>query len=89
MPIVAFYITFVYALHTVFRSGMGSTTSAIYINDAPHPDDILMLCETISLLRKKELFVEEEELFFMLIDIMRSPQLFKAICGESTKTLAK
>jgi len=53
MPIVAFYVTFVYVLFKVFRSGMGSTTSAIYINDSPNPDDILMLCETITLLRKK------------------------------------
>jgi hypothetical protein len=48
-------------------------TSAIYVNDAPDPDDILMLCETIILYRLKEKLAEEEELFFLLTDIMRSP----------------
>lgn len=28
---------------------------------------------------------KEEELFFLLIDIMRSPVILKAICGDSIK----
>ena len=55
------------------------------ILDAPHPDDIMMLCETIHLYRLKQMLVEEEELYFLLIDIMRSPQVLKAICGETKK----
>jgi hypothetical protein len=33
----------------------------------------------------KEKLKEEEELYFLLIDIMRSPVIFKAICGDSIK----
>lgn len=44
-----------------------------------------MLCETIHLYRLKQMLHEEEELYFLLIDIMRSPQIFKAICGDSIK----
>lgn len=29
---------------------------------------------------------KEEELYFLLIDIMRSPVILKAICGDSIKT---
>ena len=83
---MTFYITIIYALAKLFRSGFVPITASIYINDAPHPDDILMLCETIVLFRLKEKLKEEEELFFLLIDIMRSPQVFKAICGDSIKT---
>ena len=28
---------------------------------------------------------QEEDLYFLLIDIMRSPQVLKAICGDSIK----
>lgn len=64
-------------------------TAAILINDSPFPEDILMLCETIKLYRLKGRLDDEEELFFLLIDIMRSPQVLKAICGDSTKILEK
>jgi hypothetical protein len=57
----------------LFRVGLVPVTASIYINDAPNPDDLLMLCETIILYRLKERLVEEEELFFLLVDIMRSP----------------
>jgi len=72
-PLLTFYISIVYVIAKLFRTGMVPITRAIYINDAPDPDDILMLCETIILYRMKERHAEEEELFFLLIDIMRSP----------------
>lgn len=83
---MTFYITIIYALAKLFRASFVPITASIYVNDAPNPDDLLMLCETIILYRLKEKLKEEEELFFLLIDIMRSPQVFKAICGDSIKT---
>lgn len=73
LPLLTFYISIIYVIAKLFRSGMVPITSAIYVNDAPDPDDILMLCETIILYRLKEKLAEEEELFFLLTDIMRSP----------------
>jgi hypothetical protein len=46
-----------------------------------------MLCETIHLYRLKQMLAEEEMLYFLLIDILRSPQIFKAICGDSIKDI--
>jgi hypothetical protein len=89
LGLISFYITIIYALSKVFRAAMVPITSSIFITDAPSPDDILMLCETIHLYRLKHMLVEEEELYFLLIDIMRSPQIFKAICGDSIKTKDK
>ena len=86
LPLVTFYISIIYVIAKLFRTGLVPITAAIFVNDAPDPDQILMLCETITLLRMKEKFVEEEELFFLLLDIMRSPQVLKAISGDSIKT---
>lgn len=35
------------------------------------------------------MLIEEEELYFLLIDIMRAPQVFKAITSDSIKTIEK
>lgn len=88
-PLITFYISIVYVIAKLFRAGMVPITAAIVINDSPFPEDILMLCETIKLYRLKGRLDDEEELFFLLIDIMRSPQVLKAICGDSTKILEK
>jgi len=88
-PLLTFYISIIYVLAKLFRGAFVPITASIFINDAPNPDDILMLCETIILYRLKEMLAEEEELFFLLVDIMRSPQVFKSICGESNKTRLK
>lgn len=67
----------IYTISKLIRLGFVPVTSAIFINDAPNPDDLLDLCEIIHLFRMKEMFYEEEELYFLLIDIMRSPEIFK------------
>lgn len=72
-PLITFYISIIYVLAKLFRTGLVPITAAIVINDAPFPEDILMVCETIKLYRLKGRLDDEEELFFLLIDIMRSP----------------
>lgn len=88
-PLVTFYISIIYVIAKLFRTAMVPISAAVFINDSPFPEDVLMLCETIILYRLKGRLDDEEELFFLLIDIMRSPQVLKAICGDSTKTLEK
>lgn len=88
-PLITFYISIIYVVAKLFRTSLVPISAAVIINDAPFPEDILMLCETIKLYRLKGRLDDEEELFFLLIDIMRSPQVLKAICGDSTKTLEK
>lgn len=80
------YISVVYVIAKLFRTGLVPITAMIYIYDALNPDDLLMLIETINLYRLKGRLVEEEELYYLLIDVMRSPQVLKAICGDSIKT---
>jgi len=88
-PLVTFYISIIYVIARLFRTGLVPITGDIYINDSPNPDDILMLCETIIIYRLKGNLAQEEELYFLLIDIIRSPHVLKAISGDSIKSLKK
>jgi hypothetical protein len=76
---------FVYAIAKLFRSGFVPITDQIVITDAKDPTQILLLCETIHLYRLKQMLKEEEKLYFLLMDIMRSPHIFKEITGSSIK----
>ncbi len=83
--LITFYIVIIYTIAKLIRLGFVPVTSAIFVNDAPDPDDLLDLCEIIHLFRMKEMFQEEEELYFLMIDIMRSPEIFKKITGAYKK----
>ena len=84
-----FYTAIVYAVFKILRFMIVPRTSHIPIADARDPDDLLNLCDTIKRYRMKGQLKKEEELYFLLIDIMRSPQVVKAICKDSIKTDSK
>ena len=84
-PIMTFYVTFIYVIFRLFRQGLVPQTNTIQIVDSPDPSKILELIETINMYRNLKKYKQEEELYFLLIDIMRSPLLFKEITGSSLK----
>lgn len=49
----------------------------------PFPDPIIELCDGISLARIKNDLVLEEELYYLLMDLMRSPEMLKLITHSS------
>jgi hypothetical protein len=81
------YITFIYGFFKIFRSLFVSPVSKIPIKECKDPAYILMLIETIELYRLKQMLQEEEELYFLLIDIMRSPDFLKKLSGDSCKSI--
>jgi hypothetical protein len=63
---------------------MFSSWSA-WIYEASHPEVLITLIETCYLARHEENLKLEEETYRMLIDIMRSPELFKTLTGSNLK----
>jgi len=51
----------------------------------PKPQKLLNLCEGIRISRYKKDLVREEKLYFVLIDIFRSPEMLKIITTQSSK----
>ena len=56
-----------------------------WIYEITEPMAIIKLIEKCYLARHEENLVEEEEAYRMLQEIVRSPELMKAICGSSLK----
>lgn len=83
--ILVFYITIVYLAFTVLRASLVPNCNDLYIEEAPYTQDLLMVCTAIFIYRFKGKLKEEEELYYMLIDIMRSPEMIKSLTGSSLK----
>ncbi len=83
--VLTFYISIVLVIGRVLRGILVTTSARIFITDMPQPDSILMLCESIMVYRMQGRLDKEEEMYFILIDILRSPEMIKAITGSSIK----
>ena len=64
---------------------MFTPTSNAFINEINKPDALLKLCEAIHLMRHEQKLREEEEYHLMLVEVLRSPELLKALTGSSLK----
>ena len=80
-----FYTTIVLMISTVLRPALifGSWKGWIY--EGLHTDAIIKLIESCYMKRHEEDLVGEEETYHMLMEIMRSPEFFKALCGSALK----
>lgn len=74
-----------YVIASAFRSAFVPVTSQIFITDAVLTEDILMVCQCVYIYRVQRNHKNEEELYMILIDILRSPEMIKAISGPSLK----
>ena len=83
--VIVFYGAVIYVIASVFRSAFVPRTWEIDIKDAPFTGDILKICQSIHVYRVQRELVKEEELYHILIDIMRSPEMIKSLCGSSLK----
>ena len=74
-----------YVVASALRSGIVPFSYQIFITDAPLTEDILMICTSIHIYRMQRDLEQEEELYFILIDIMRSPEMIKELSKSSLK----
>jgi hypothetical protein len=83
--LITFYIIVVLGIGRALRSVIQTDSNAIFIKDMPRPDSLLLICEGILISRMENNLEREEELFYVLIDIMRSPEILKMITDSSLK----
>ena len=55
------------------------------LKEMPYPDDLLLICNSVVSSRLENKLEREEELYYVLIDIMRSPEMIKAITKSSLR----
>ena len=81
--VITFYITFVLLVGSYVRDFLSSDPETITLDEMPHPKKIVDLCEGIKIARYGYDFRNEEYLYTILIELMRSPDYLK-ILTDST-----
>lgn len=81
----AFYLGTALTIGTMFRVLFMYKTDRIFILDARNPDKIRNLITAIFRQRLEGNLKREEELFYLLFEILRNPQLFSHLTGSSLK----
>ena len=61
---------------------LGSAERIMY-TEMVLPNKLLSLCEGIRIARIKKDYLQEEQLYYVLIDLMRSPEMIKNITKSS------
>lgn len=83
--VTTFYTTVVLVLGSSLRPIFLYGTWRGWVYETTHPDAILKLIEAVYIKRHEEDLIGEEECYRMLAEIVRSPELLKAISGSSLK----
>lgn len=81
----AFYLTVTYACYGVLQPLFRSYMSDAVMEQLCKPRALLKLCEAVHLHRHEENLVAEEECFAMLNEILRCPELLRAITGSRAR----
>ena len=81
--VLTFYISFVLLAGSYIREFMESEPEKIMLEEMPHPKRIVELCEGIKIARYSFDFRNEEYLYTVLIELLRSPDILKLITDSS------
>lgn len=85
--VLGFYISFILVIGNLIRNNISGEETRIILTEMPEPESLMTLCEGIKISRYRQDFVKEEHLYYILIDLMRSPEIIKIITKSSIKKL--
>jgi hypothetical protein len=81
--VITFYVTFVLLVGSYVRDYLASEPETIMLEEMPHAKRIVDLCEGIKIARYGYDFRNEEYLYTILIELMRSPDYLKILTDSS------
>lgn len=80
--VMSFYISIILVIANYFRFLFQGSVHSIIFNDIPHADPLLAVTNAVYMARRSRDLQREEELFWMMIDLLRSPDTMKALTGD-------
>ena len=80
---LTFYVSFVLLVGNYVRNFFSGQPTKISLTEMPHNEELLNLCEGIKVSRYSYNFEEEEKLYYILIEIMRSPEYLRMLTSSS------
>ena len=81
--VLTFYISFVLLAGSYVREFLANEPEKIMLEELPHAQRIVELCEGIKIARYSYDFKTEEYLYTILIELLRSPDYLKIITDSS------
>ena len=81
--VLTFYVTFVIVAGQVIRAIFLGTAERIMYLQMVNPNRLISLYEGIKISRIKNDLLQEEKLYYLLIDLMRSPEMIKNMTQSS------
>lgn len=84
ISIITFYISIVYVVGTLIKLSTRGSGLNVIMTDMSITESLQTICEGIYISRMIGNFDKEEELYYELIDILRSPEIMKMITGTSS-----
>ena len=80
---ITFYAAFILVIGNYIRNFFSGQPEKIILTEMPNNKDIMDLCEGIKISRYSYDFEEEEKLYYILIEIMRSPDYLRLFTKSS------
>jgi hypothetical protein len=85
--VITFYVSFIIVIGRIIRGALSGEAEKIILTEMPEPKSLINLCEGIKISRYRYDFEREEQLYYVLIDFMRSPEILKLLTKSSLKKL--
>ena len=83
--VLTLYTSVIFMVSTVLRLILISKSDRIPIENNHHTDQLLVMCEQIHIERKKGNLRREEDLMYVLLEIMRSTEKMIAFSGTTLR----
>ena len=87
--VITFYITFILLVGNYVRNFFADSSEQIMFTEMPDCFDIINLCEGIKIARNSFNFEQEENLYYILMELMRSPDYLKFLTKSSVDQFNK
>ena len=87
--VITFYLTFVLLAGNYVRNFFAGEPSKITLTEMPECFELINLCEGIKIARFSYDFEQEEKLYYILIELMRSPDYLKSLTKPSVEQFNK
>ena len=81
--IITFYISFILVSGQVIRAIFLGEAERVIYTEMVNPNKLFSVCEGIKISRIRKNYLQEEKLYYLLIDMMRSPEIIKNVTQSS------
>ena len=87
--VLTFYVSFILLAGTYVRNFFSGAAEKITLTELPNPEAIINLCEGILVSRYSFDYEQEEKLYYILMELMRSPDYIKILTESSIEQFEK